>query len=84
MQEKGRSITKSYSKPELEQLFYDVMAVGTTLCMPDRMPKLGSMAGVAVAGMAALLGAQLEIMDSEDALYVDIHDIPSIYGGEDE
>lgn len=84
MQEKGRTITKSYTREELEQLFYDVMAVGTTLCMPDRMPSLGATAGVAVAGMAALLGAQLEIMDSEDALYVDIHDIPTIYGGEDE
>lgn len=77
MQEKGRTITKSYTRAELEQLFYDVMAVGTTLCMPDRMPNIGAMAGIAVAGMAALLGAQLEIMDSDDALYVDIHDIPS-------
>ena len=77
MQEKVRTITKSYTRKELEQLFYDVMAVGTTLCMPDRMPNLGHMAGIAVAGMAALIGAQLGYMDSKDALYVDIHDIPS-------
>ena len=77
MQEKGRTITKSYTREELEQLFYDVMAVGTTLCMPDRMPNIGPMAGIAVAGMAALIGAQLGYMDSEDAFYVDIHDIPS-------
>lgn len=78
MQEKGRSITKSYTREELEQLYYDVMAVGTTLCMPDRMPKLGpTMAGIAVTGMAALIVTQLGYMDSNDALYVDIHDIPS-------
>lgn len=35
MEEKGRTITKSYTKAESEQLYYDVMAVRITLCMHD-------------------------------------------------
>lgn len=81
---KGRSITKSYTKAELEQLYYDVVAVGTTLVAPDRMPNLGPMASIAVAGIAALISAQLGIMDNDDALYVDMQDIPTFSFGDNE
>lgn len=77
MKEKGRTITKSYSKPELEDLFYDILAVGKTLIPDDSNTKGVFVLGLALAYVSAMVAKQLNIMDSDDALYVDIHDMPS-------
>lgn len=77
MQEKGRSITKSYTKPELEELFYNILAVGKTLVPDDSETGIAVTLATALAYVAAIVARQLNIMDNDDALYVDIHDMPS-------
>lgn len=77
MQEKGRSITRDFTKGELEDMFYNLMAVGKTLTGKVAGTSLDGTMAFALAIVGASFASQLDIMEDSDTLYVEVDDIPS-------
>lgn len=68
---------RDFSKQELIELFYNLMAVGKTIA---NSPEFSSMENVGAFGLAvvgSLLSAQLSSMEDSDVLHVSVEDIPS-------
>ena len=68
---------RDFTKEELVELFYNLMAVGKTIANLPERASFETVGAIGLAVTGALIAAQLRCMEDSDVLHVSVEDIPS-------
>lgn len=68
---------RDFTKEELAELFYNLMAVGKTIANKPECSSYETVGAIGLAVTGALIAAQLRCMEDDEVLHVSVEDIPS-------